>query len=458
MAARRNVLAGLLATAIVASMVALLMSALPTTAAQAADAPPVEDMYPTGIRVTPIPGGATVEWDPVTVIGRIDLGGGYGGASVASRYFVTSSYDPATNSGYRTCWVPAPQTSCTVTGLVNGVSYTFQVKTDTRMIAHDSPTWTGPAPRWSDYSPPSAPAIPCCGAPSAVPAITPQVTGDVVDLTWTAPADWGGAQELDYTVTTADGTDVCATKATTCQVRGRPYGTPLAFTVRATNSGGTSAPATSGEVTIPPQAPQPPTSGRARYSRSGSATVSWQAPARDGGSALTGYRVRATPGNASCSTTGTTRCTIAGLPKGVAYTFTVQAQNRLGLSAPSAPIVAGRLVTPASAPRSVRADPTTSTVALTWARPSSSGGGRLKEYVVTEGQDVVCRTRKTRCTVTGLAPGSRHRFGVYAVNTSGQGRAATIDVTLPLPAIVAPAPPVQPGPPPSAPKPEQQLS
>lgn len=458
MGVRRPIWITHLAVPIAAVLAVFLAPALMPQTAHASGNPPVSDMYPANVRVTPLPGGAKVEWDPVTVIGRKDLGFGYGGASVADRYFVTSSYDPTTNSGYQTCWVPTPQTSCIVTGLVNGAAYTFQVKTDTRMIAHDSPTWTGPAPEWSDYSPPSAPVIPCCGIPTPVPSISPRVSGDVIDLSWAAPSDWGGAAELEYRVTASDGTEVCNTRATSCQIRNQPYSTPVAFTVTAATSGGTSDPATSTSAIIPAQAPQAPVPGRARYSRSGAATVSWQAPARDGGSDITGYRVRATPGNASCSTTGATSCTIAGLPKGRPYTFTVEAQNRLGRSAPSAPIVAGRLVTPASAPRNLTADPSTSAVALKWTRPASNGGGRLKEYVVTAGAEVVCRTRKTGCTVTNLAPGSAHRFAVYAVNTSGQGRADTVSVTLPIPRTQAPAPPVQPGPPPSAPKPEQQLS
>ena len=70
-------------------------------------------------------------------------------------------------------------------------------------------------------------------------------------------------------------------------------------------------------------------------------TVSWAAPASDGGSPITGYTVTASPGGGTCSTTGGLSCTVTGLVNGTAYTFTVRATNRVGTgpaSAPSAPV------------------------------------------------------------------------------------------------------------------------
>ena len=441
--------------ALVSTMGALI---LPSYAVAAAEASPVAGMYPSNVRVDALPGGARVSWDPVTVVGRVDLGGGYGGASVAARYFVTSSYDPTTNSGYRTCIAEVPETSCLVTGLTNGVAYTFQVKTDTRMIAHDSPTWTGERREWSDWSPATAPIAPCCDAPSPVRSIAATVIGDGVEVGWDPPSDWGGATSLTYTVTTGDGVQRCSTEATSCRVDDLPFQAPETFQVVASNAGGSSPGTTSTAVTIPAQAPQAPTAGTARYSRSGQATVQWVAPVRDGGSPITGYVVTATPGGRSCTATAGTWCTISGLTGGRTYTFNVRARNRLGTGPASAPIVAGRLVTAASEPRSVTANADTTSVRLSWARPASNGGGRLIRYVVGDGSRVACQTTRTSCMVSGLNPGSEHRFRVYAVNTSGQGRSAVVTTRTTVPVIAPPAPPVQPGPPPAAPKPEQQFN
>jgi hypothetical protein len=67
------------------------------------------------------------------------------------------------------------------------------------------------------------------------------------------------------------------------------------------------------------------------------AGVSWTAPTANSGPALTGYLVTASPGGATCSTTGTLTCTVRGLTNGTAYTFTVRAINASGSGVPSAP-------------------------------------------------------------------------------------------------------------------------
>lgn len=438
--------------------VALTLVATATPESVAPEAPPVASMYPSNVRVDALPGGARVSWDPVTVIGRVELFGGFGGASVATRYFVTSSYDPATNSGYRTCVAVVPETSCVITGLTNGVAYTFQVKTDTRMVSHDSPNFTGENRQWSDYSPATSPVTPCCGLPSAVASVWAAVVGDAVEVSWTPPSDWGGATSLTYVVSSDNGTQRCTTEATSCRLNDLPFQSPESFDVVASNAGGASPATRSASVSIPAQAPQAPTGGTARYSRSGQATVQWKAPTRDGGSPITEYVVTSTPGGRSCTATASTRCTISGLTGGRSYTFSVRARNQLGLSPASAPIVAGRLVTAASEPRNVTADPDTTSVTLSWTKPATSGGGRLLRYVVEDGSRVACQTTRTSCTVSDLNPGSEHRFRVYAVNTSGQGRAAVVTARTAVPVIAPPAPPVQPGPPPAAPKPEQQFS
>jgi subtilisin family serine protease len=98
---------------------------------------------------------------------------------------------------------------------------------------------------------------------------------------------------------------------------------------------------TDAAVSGAPHAPGPATATPG----DGAATVSWTAPA-DGGSAITGYAVTASPGGRTCATTGATSCVVTGLTNGTAHTFTVRATNATGTGPASAPSAA---VTPMGA-------------------------------------------------------------------------------------------------------------
>ena len=85
---------------------------------------------------------------------------------------------------------------------------------------------------------------------------------------------------------------------------------------------------------VPPGAP----TGVTATAGNGSATVNWTAPASNGGSEITGYKVTASPGGATASTAGDQRsAVVGGLANGTSYTFTVQAQNVRGFGPASAP-------------------------------------------------------------------------------------------------------------------------
>jgi hypothetical protein len=97
---------------------------------------------------------------------------------------------------------------------------------------------------------------------------------------------------------------------------------------------------------VPRTVPGAPT-GVTAVPDAASATVAWTAPASDGGSAITGYVVRAWSGSTVVRTvtvTGAaTDATVTGLVTGRAYTFTVHAVNAAGtgpLSARSAAVTA----------------------------------------------------------------------------------------------------------------------
>ena len=90
-----------------------------------------------------------------------------------------------------------------------------------------------------------------------------------------------------------------------------------------------------------------------------SASVSWTAPAGDGGSAITGYTVTSSPGGLTClpQSLVTLSCDVTGLTNGTDYTFTVVAINAIGTSAAS---VASNSVSP-TAPASTTTLPDSTT-------------------------------------------------------------------------------------------------
>lgn len=110
-------------------------------------------------------------------------------------------------------------------------------------------------------------------------------------------------------------------------------GTTYFFVVTAVGAGGEST--YSNEVSATPRTvPGVPTNVSATAGNR-QATVSFTAPANNGGSAITEYIVTSSPGNITVTGTGTT-ITVTGLRNGTTYTFTVKAVNEAGNGADSA--------------------------------------------------------------------------------------------------------------------------
>ena len=131
----------------------------------------------------------------------------------------------------------------------------------------------------------------------------------------------------------------------------------------------------------PSSTPPAPPTGVTAVAGDEQATVSFSAPASDGGRPILRYRVTATPGGES-ATGSTAPIVIDSLDNGRAYTFRVTALNAVGESAPSAPSAP---VTPVSA------DSLVVTVASGGARGASDS---RREYRFSRDWDEDTRARR----------------------------------------------------------------
>ena len=195
-------------------------------------------------------------------------------------------------------------------------------------------------------------------------------------------------------------------------------------------------------LTLTPTKPPPPAPPSASGTGT-SVTLTWEAPADDGGAAVTGYGVQyraqntdsTWPSNWTAHTrtgTGTsTTETVGSLTSGAAYQFQVSATNSVGTGAWSAAGLRG--VAPA-APAAPTLTSGNASLAVAWTAPAApDGGSAVSDYDLqyrssTDGGTTWgtwtafshSGTART-ATITGLTNGDLHEVQVRAGNATGAG-------------------------------------
>ena len=167
-------------------------------------------------------------------------------------------------------------------------------------------------------------------------------------------------------------------------------------------------------------------------------SVTWTAPAGNGGSAITTYRVRAFSGGLFVrevvAIATARRATMTSLVNGRVYRFTVTAVNAYGAGRPSAVSAPAVPATVPGAPLAVSAAEgaaaaQTSSVVVAWSPPAGAGGSPVTAYVVRVTRGGAVKTVRLdaaarQATVTGLQAPEGYSIDVRAVNARGTGPAS----------------------------------
>ena len=331
------------------------------------------------------------------------------------------------NGGLFTC--TTTELTCTISGLTDGVTYAVTVVATNGVgdsVASESLAGT-----------------PGTVADAPTDLVVTPGNGEVT-VSWAAPLFDGGFGITGYTATADDGNGglfTCTTTELSCTIDGLTNGTTYTVSVIATNSTGDSLSSASAPVT-PITNPSVPAISTVAPG-DGTLEVTFEAPASDGGSSVTGYTVTADDGFGGLFTCTTSElsCTITGLTNGTSYTITVVATNGAGDSLGSASVDATPY-TVAGAPVDVVTTSGDGLISVSWTSPENTGGDAIFRYTATaddgDGGVFTCSTDTTSCTIEGLTNGTNYTITVVATNNAGDSAPSTSIADVPAPLTSVP--------------------
>lgn len=224
------------------------------------------------------------------------------------------------------------------------------------------------------------------GAPNAPENVNPVPGNARVTLTWTAP--FKNASEITlYTIYVegADGTKITKTidrSENIGVVENLINGTKYTFCVTATNGQGESVKSTSCAST-PGAVPASPMNAKAVATSDTSITLTWDAPANDGGLPILRYVVNDSEHKpiGIITSDAERQFTINGLTKGTGYVYEIIAVNNVGVS-PAAVTASVKTHQPPNKPAWEGAASFDSTIRAKWFAPTDTGGSPIASYTM----------------------------------------------------------------------------
>ena len=282
--------------------------------------------------------------------------------------------------------------------------------------------------------------------PSAPGNLSATVDGVSVSLRWDAPTDNRGSAVTGYRIRYSENGDLETpiTHATTTRMyehTGLRQGKRYCYGVAAVNANGVGD-FSDWDCATTEDAPDAPASLRTTAKGNSAVTLTWNAPAEDGGSAITGYRIDYSENGGAWqnqvrnSATTTREYEHTGLDAGTNYCYRVAAINaHVDANAIPDDQFSGQACatteTVPGAPRSLSAAAKgENAVTLNWRAPSSDGGSAVTGYRIDHSDDdgtnwetLVSNSATTTREYehSSLATGSRHCYRVAAINTHGEG-------------------------------------
>ena len=232
--------------------------------------------------------------------------------------------------------------------------------------------------------------------PNAPTALVSTKGNGEISVAFIAPSFDGGLPITTYQYalsTDSYATFTTRTTGTTASplvITGLTNGTSYGVKIRAVNSLGGGVASDAATAVTPSTVPGAPTNVQGTPNGVTSSTVTWTAPANDGGAAISGYKVEyaASPYssyavfNANTGTTSTS-ISVTGLTNGTSYKFRISATNLNGFGATAeSGVVVTNIVPAAPTIGAMTRSGTTSTVdSLAWTAPAANGGSAITGYV-----------------------------------------------------------------------------